>query len=207
MEFASSDTLDCRRANLRLIAPSSVAPTHCASHKRTPSRRNAEWIPRVSSIIEILEALRCALIAPVDMAAIFQCSRATALRTAHDLGAVKIGGHLYLDRLQAITALQEIKEGGAYIRHQARAQRITDEIRRTAGLLRAKAVAPIAPTPEQVATISETIHLTASELRIEHKGGQDLLQQLMALAQAWATDPSKLFAAFPELCHDASEAQ
>ena len=137
----------------------------------------------------------------MDRAAIeevFGVRRRRAIELLHHFGGYLAGKTFLVDRASLLRQLEILENGGQFRQERARRRRLSEDLEVASGALRARSV-PIQASPEAFDRHLDElpgVQLRPGELRIEFKGTEDLLRQLLELAMAIKND----FGRFEEIC-------
>lgn len=153
--------------------------------------RQPEWLQRLGPAIEDLKRVTTPVVDRAALARLLGVHRRTAIRLMHRLGGYQSGRTFLVERVALVAALEEMAASENYSFEAGRRERVSaklDALRREA---KARAViVPVAPDvwSREIADLPATVTLSPGRLEITCRGAEDLLRQLMELAQAVGND-------------------
>jgi len=156
--------------------------------------RQVEWLQHVPAALDALQHLGTPVIDRPTLQRLLSVHRRTAIRLMHGFGGYQAGKTFLIDRARLIQRLAEVAAGDPYHYAAQRRERLVDHLDRTRRELAARRVKiPIAPDVafRELSGLPRTIRLAPGKLEITCTDAQDLLRQLMELAQGIANDYEK----------------
>jgi len=153
--------------------------------------RPAEWLQRVTVALEALEELTTPVVDRAMLEKLLGVQRRTAIRLMRRFGGYQAGRTFLIDRPALLRQLRKIASSGDYALDVGRRERLGAELGRARrDFAVRRIVIPVAPdlAERQIEGLPATIRLTAGRLEISCSDAQDLLRQLMELAQAITND-------------------
>ena len=129
---------------------------------------------------------------------VFGVRRRRAIELLHQFGGYQAGKTFLVDRASLLRQLAALESGGEFRQERARRRRLSEGLELAKGTLRAKSVLIQGSYEAFDRHLDELpgVQLRPGELRIEFKGTEDLLRQLLELAMAIKND----FGRFEEIC-------
>lgn len=153
--------------------------------------RPAEWLQQVTVALEALEELTTPVVDRAMLEKLLGIQRRTAIRLMRRFGGYQAGRTFLIERPALLRQLRKIASSGHYALEAGRRERLEIELQRTRRDLAARRIKIVAApdlTQRQLEGLPATIRLSAGRLEITCSDAQDLLSQLMELAQAIAND-------------------
>jgi hypothetical protein len=153
--------------------------------------RQAEWLQQVPAVLEALEHVTTPVIDRATLEKLLRIHRRAAIRLMHRFGGYQAGRTFLIDRPALMRQLKRIAGGEPYRYEIGRRERVGNQLAETRRDLAARRI--IIPTAPDVAYrelsgLPSTVRLTPGKLEVTCSDAQDLLRQLMELAQAIAND-------------------
>lgn len=153
--------------------------------------RPVEWLQRLAPAIDALQDVATPVISRAMLQQILGVHRRTAIRLMEKFGGYECGGTYLVDRMKLVDALKAIEESGEYQFEANRRERLGKMLDTARREMKARAVrVPVAPDVwrREVRDLPSTVTLSKGRLEITCTGAEDLLRQLMELAQAVGND-------------------
>lgn len=153
--------------------------------------RKREWLDQVPAALEQLREYPAPVIDRAALERLLHIQRREAIRLLHTFGGYMAGKTFLIAREDLIRQLEEVAASGDYERESRRRLRLVEELARTRKELAARQVVIQTPADvwsRQMADLPAGIRLERNKLEIEFRDTEDLLRQLMELAQAIAND-------------------
>jgi hypothetical protein len=154
------------------------------------------WLLRLPAIRAELAGLSAPVLDRASIETVFGVGRRRAIELLHQFGGYLAGKTFLVDRASLLRQLEALEAGGDFRRERSRRRRLSDDLDRAKAALRARAV-PI-PAPRRAFELPLGVQLRPGELRIDFRGTEDLLRQLLELAMAIQNDHER----FEALCGD-----
>lgn len=160
--------------------------------------RPAEWLQQVPAALEALEHITTPVIDRAMLEKLLGVHRRGAIRLMHHFGGYQAGRTFLIERPALLRQLQRVAAGEPYYFETRRRERLGNQLAEIRRDLVARKVT-IATAPDlaqrELAGLPSTIRLASGRLEITCSDAQDLLRQLMELAQAITNDFEKFEAA------------
>lgn len=156
--------------------------------------RQAEWLQQVPAALEALEQLTIPVIDRATLEKLLHIHRRGAIRIMHRFGGYLAGRTFLIPRPTLLRQLRCVAAGDNYQIQTARRERLVQLLGEARENLGARRIAiPTAPGVfhRQLSGLPASIRLAPGKLEITCSNAQDLLRQLMELAQAIANDFDK----------------
>lgn len=153
--------------------------------------RPVEWLQQLAPAIDALQDLATPVVSRAMLEKLLGVHRRTAIRLMEKFGGYDCGGTYLIDRQQLVDALKAIEESGEYQFEVGRRERLAQRLEAARRELKARAVrVPVSPDVwgREVDGLPATVKLSPGRLEITCTGAEDLLRQLMELAQAVGND-------------------
>ena len=153
--------------------------------------RQAEWLQQVPAALKALEHVTTPVIDRATLEKLLRIHRRCAIRLMHRFGGYQAGRTFLIDRPALMRQLKRIAAGEPYRYELERRERLGNQLAETRRDLAARRITiPAAPDVayRELSGLPSTIHLAPGRLEITCSDAQDLLRQLMELAQAIAND-------------------
>ena len=156
--------------------------------------RQAEWLQQIPGALQALEKITTPVIDRAMLETLLRVHRRGAIRLMHRFGGYQAGRTFLIDRPALMRQLERIAASEPYRYEAQRRERLGSqlaEIRRD--LVRRRITIATAPDVayRELDGLPATIRLAPGKLEITCSDAQDLLRQLMELAQAIANDFDK----------------
>jgi hypothetical protein len=152
--------------------------------------RQREWYQRVPKALTALRALPCPVVDRGALEVLLGLGRRQAIRLMAEFGGYQSGKTYLVDRESLIEKLESIRQGNDYNHDKARRRRVAELAERFAAEWEARRTL-ISPPHKKVRSqedLPESVRLEEGRLEIRFTNREDLLTQLLALAQAFARD-------------------
>lgn len=159
--------------------------------------RPVEWLQRLPAAIDTLQDVTTPVISRAMLQQILRVHRRTAIRLMEKFGGYECGGTFLVDRAKLVDALRAIEASGEYQFEASRRERLGAKLEAMRREAKARSVQiPVTPDvwSREVRDLPPTVTLSRGRLEITCSSAEDLLTQMMELAQAVAND----FDAFEE---------
>jgi hypothetical protein len=156
--------------------------------------RQAEWLQQVPAALKALEHLTAPVIDRATLEKLLRIHRRAAIRLMHRFGGYQAGKTFLVDREALVRHLEQIAAGDSYRFETRRRERLVShltEVRRDLAQRRITIQAAPDVMHRELGELPPTIRLAPGQLTITCIDAQDLLRQLMELAQAIANDFEK----------------
>jgi hypothetical protein len=156
--------------------------------------RQAEWLQQVPVALDALEKITTPVIDRAMLEKLLRVHRRDAIRLMHRFGGYQTGRTFLIERPALVRELKRIAAGEPYYFETRRRERLGNqlaEIRRD--LVARRITIEVAPDVayRELDGLPSTIRLAPGRLEVTCSDAQDLLRQLMELAQAIANDFDK----------------
>ena len=157
-----------------------------------------QWLSRLPEILKTLASLPCPVLDRSCIEQLFGVGRRRAILLLHSWGGFESGNALFIDRLELIRQLEQIRDGAAFEEERVRRNRLAQDLTLSHTLAPGRKIV-ISGAEEirdlRLAGLSPAIHLRPGRLKIEFAGTEELLLHLYELSQAILND----YARFEEL--------
>jgi len=168
--------------------------------------RQAEWLQQVPAALEALEHITTPVIDRAMLEKLLCIHRRGAIRLMHQFGGYQAGRTFLILRTSLMRELTKITGSDTYLYEAARRERLGSQLEQTGRELAQRRI-PIPAAPHVVYRaldgLPSTIRLAPGKLEITCNDAEDLLRQLMELAQAITNDFEKFQARVRSTCHGA----
>jgi len=168
--------------------------TNVEEERRSRHAAQPQWLLHLCEILDTLRALPSPVVDRSLIEEIFRVDRRRAIHLLHRFGGFQTGKTFFIDRLQLIGRLEQIRNGDEFQRESLRRARLIENLERTRQLARGEKIRIQAADDvrdRRLADLPPGIHLKPGELRIEFFGTEDLLRHLFELSQAILNDYKK----------------
>jgi hypothetical protein len=160
------------------------------------------WLLRVTDIIDQLRAADTLLIDRSAIEKIFQVRRRRAIDLMRHFGGYQVGRTFLIHKIELLRALDAVAAGEEFSHESRRKARVVESLDRARKEIAARRIS--IPATEgfldrRIPDLPESIQLEPGRLRIEFRGAEDLLHQLLELSRAIMND----YARFKSLIRDA----
>jgi hypothetical protein len=143
------------------------------------------WLLQLPAIRAAISALDLPVLDRAALEEVFGVRRRRAIELLHRFGGYQAGKTFLIERTSLLRQLEALEAGGDFRHEQSRRRRFVEDLECAKAALRAKAVPIAAP---RAAPELPGVHLRPGELRIEFRGTEDLLRQLLELAMTIQSD-------------------
>lgn len=153
--------------------------------------RPAEWLQRLPAALAALAEDTTPVISRAMLSQLLGVHRRTAIRLMEKFGGYECGGTFLIGRDDLVGALKRIEADPGYQFETGRRERLGAKLEAMRRAARARAVEiPVAPDVwgREVRDLPETVRISPGRLEITCADAQDLMRQLMEVAQAAQND-------------------